>query len=303
MKDQTPDTGSFRLVIRAYLKSRDYEKLSPRTKSDYGKLIVNIDAEFGDAPVGVFNKRAIRKIVYAWRDDLNGARNADLHKGLLVTMVNWAVDRGYLDNNYLAGMSNLYKADRSEIIWTVEDIALFIDGDKERGIVPAPQWLARILIVATETGMRPGDMIRLSRSHIKTTPHGPRIQIKTNKRKRVVSIPLTPRMETLLKETPRDQLLFLVGAKGNPFVDPKSLGKSVTKRRDAIGLRKELRLYDARGTAVTRLFEAGATLRDLAMQMGWSLPYAAIMLQTYAAFNPEASSRILVKLEEAEKRL
>jgi integrase len=302
VEGQQPDTGKFRVVIRAYLKSRDFDKLSPRTKADYGKLIVNIDAEFGAAPVGVFNRRGIRKIVYAWRDKMNGARSADLHKGLLATSVNSAVDRDYLDNNYLAGMSNLYKADRSEIIWTTEDVTLFIDGDPAKGIKPAPEWLTRILIVATETGMRPGDMIRVSRTHLKATPNGRRIQIKTNKRKRMVSIPLTPRMEKLINKTPSDQVMILVGAKGQPFAKSPSLGQAVQRRRDEAGLRKELRLYDARGTAVTRLFEAGANLRELAVHMGWSLPYAATMLQTYAALNPDSSNAILVKLDEAEKR-
>nr|WP_281288823.1 tyrosine-type recombinase/integrase [Phaeobacter marinintestinus] len=170
---------------------------------------------------------------------------------------------------------------------------MFCNGDAERGVPPAPAWLARILIVATETGMRPGDMIRLSRNHFESTPTGHRIRIKTNKRQRVVSIPVTKAMARVLAETPRDQMMILVGEKGRPFAASRSLGQAVQRRRDTCGIRKELRLYDARGTAVTRLFEVGATLRELTLQMGWSLPYAATMLQTYAAMTPESADAIL----------
>ncbi len=42
------------------------------------------------------------------------------------------------------------------------------------------------------------------------------------------------------------------------------LAGAVPSWRDALGIRKQLRLYDARGTAVTRLVRAGCTLSELA---------------------------------------
>lgn len=49
-----------------------------------------------------------------------------------------------------------------------------------------------------------------------------------------------------------------------PQVTISKLGDAVSTWRDKLGLRSELRLYDARGTAATRLFQAGAELREIA---------------------------------------
>lgn len=298
-----PAAGKFRLVLQAFLKSRDYQQLAARTKKDYQRSMGHengIDARFGDAPIDVFNHHGIRKIVYAWRDSFESDRVADTFKTHLVAIVNWGVDRGYLQNNYLAGMSNLYKVDRSEIIWTREDLDLFMFGDAGKGVAPAPEWLQRLIVAATETGLRPADLAILSRNHIKTMPNGRRIQIRTAKRKRIVSIPVTDRMGEVIDATPKDQMMIIVGGKGTPFAAPASLGQAVGRRRDEAGVRPELRLYDARGTAVTRLFSAGATIRDIALHMGWAVEYASRMINVYAAMNPDSAGNILVQLNREE---
>jgi integrase len=298
-----PAKGKFRQILQAFLSSRDYQKLAPRTQEGYQDSIRHvdgIDAKFGDAPLGAFNSPSIRKIAYAWRDGFSSDRVADMQKAHLVAIVNWAVDRGYLQTNYLAGMSNLYKVDRSEIIWTPEDLTLFLYGNEEKEIGPAPEWLKRLMISATETGLRPGDLMLLSRSHIKKTPKGRRIQIRTAKRKRMVSIPVTPRMSEVIDTTPMGQMVIVASSKGAPFTNSRSLGRAVARRRSEVGIRSELHLYDARGTAVTRLFEAGANLREIALHMGWSIDYASRMIGVYAALNPEGSDALLIKLHVPE---
>jgi hypothetical protein len=95
-------------------------------------------------------------------------------------------------------------------------------------------------------------------------------------------------------------MMIIVGGSGRPFTASASLGQAVGRRRDEAGVRSELRLYDARGTAVTRLFEADASLREIAIHMGWSVEYASRMIGVYAAMNPDTSDGILVKLHRAE---
>lgn len=291
------DQGTFSQIVRAFLQSRDFQRLAPRTQKDYAVSLHHqsgILAKFGNAPIAVFNRPEIRRIAYAWRDSFESPRVADSMKSHLVAIVNWGVDRAFIKANHLAGMSNLYKVDRSDIIWTDAEIDLFLHGDGT--IPPAPVWLQRILIAATETGLRPDDLRVLARGHVHHTKDGRRIVMRTAKRKRMVSIPVTPRMAKVIDATPSGQIVLLCGGTGQPFAKSASLGQAVSRRRDQCHIRQELRLYDARGTAATRLFQADASIREIAMHMGWSIPHTARMIETYVSMNPEVADSLLIKL-------
>ena len=80
-----------------------------------------------------------------------------------------------LMHHRLTQIKSIYKSSRAEVFWTPEEITQFEAG--------APDHIARILIAATETGLRPGDLVGLSREHIHPTPTGRRIVIWTSKGK------------------------------------------------------------------------------------------------------------------------
>jgi hypothetical protein len=65
----------------------------------------------------------------------------------------------------------------------------------------------------------------------------------------------------------------------------------------------ELRFYDLRGSACTRLVRAGLPIADLALHMGWKPSYAAKMLDVYAAMNTGRSDTMLRRLHPARPRL
>jgi hypothetical protein len=100
------------------------------------------------------------------------------------------------------------------------------------------------------------------------------------------------RLLMVIDATPADRALVLVGEGGGPL-STQWLSKAVKRRARACGLREALRLYDARGTAVTRLYRAGASIDQLATVFGWSAATAAQMLRHYAAMDPEASDDVL----------
>lgn len=303
---KAPSFGYFRDIIRNFLRSREFLALAERTQKDYRYSIFQpergIDAKFGDAPIEAFNRHQIRRVVYQWRDSFQSPRVADSFRAHLSAIVSWAYDKSLLKANHLSGMNKLYSVDRSEIVWTGEEITLFMDGNETHP--PAPVWLGNILTAATETGLRPGDLALLLKSHIHPTPQGQRrIVLRTQKRQRIVSIPVTPRMGALLDGLPADQERIILDGRGKPYTDMTSLGQAVSRRRDLLGIRasepktRRPRLYDARGTAATRLLEAGADLREIATAMGWSVPHTARMIETYVAMSPGASDSLLAKLE------
>ena len=104
----------------------------------------------------------------------------------------------------------------------------------------------------------------------------------------------------IIDDTPADRLLILSNANGNALTTHRA-SEGVRQWRDKAGLSRDLRLYDARGTAATRLLNAGLSLAEIANHMGWSVRYAANMIERYARVSPDETDAVMVKLETAKK--
>lgn len=289
--------GLFREVIQAFLRSQEFTALAPRTQSDMRTSINHpksgIDRKFGGGPMGIFEDHRIRRTVLEWRDTIGGKTGDDRLRHLQ-RLLSWAIDRGMIRSNHLRDIASVYRSSRAAILWTPEEIAAFVAG--------APSAVGRILVAASETGLRPGDLLMLSRQHIHPTPHGQRIVIWTKKRGRLASIPVTPAMAALIATTPPGQDRLLVNQSGAPYSHENYLGDAVSAWRDKLKLRRDLHLYDARGTAATRLLEAGADLKEIAVHMGWSIKHAAEVIERYVALSPAMSDTLAAKLARAESR-
>ncbi len=307
LKAARPDAeaaaGLFREVIIAFLNSAEFkDSLAPRTQADMRKSFYHpkngIDQKFGSAPRAAFNDPRIRKRVLDWRDSIGGKVGDDRLRHLQ-RLVSFAIDRAMLTDNRLADIASIYHSNRAEVMWMPAEIEAF-----EKG---APTHIARILITACETGLRPGDLAILSRQHIHPTPRGQRVVIWTQKRKRLASIPVTPRLAQLIAATPADQDVLLVTKGGTPYTHENYLGDAVSVWRDKLNIRSEApvkarpRLYDARGTAATRLLMAGSDLKEIATHMGWSLKHAADVIERYVALSPEMTDALGAKLARAER--
>lgn len=289
--------GKFRSLILAFLNSQDFSMLAPRTQADMKRSIYHpdngIDRKFGDAPLAALEDPRIRTQALDWRDTIGGKVGDDRIRHMQ-RIVAFGYDRGRIRLHHLQKIKSVYKSKRSEIFWMPEEIAVFEAG--------APDHVSRILCIALETGLRPGDLVRLSWEHIHPTQQGRRIAIWTQKRKRLASIPVTERMAQMLDSTPQRQVRLIVNKSGEPYQHENYLGDAVGVWRDKLKIRKELRLYDARGTAATRLLEAGADLKEIATHMGWSLKHASEVIERYVALSPAMSDSLAHKLREAHSR-
>lgn len=278
-------------MIDTFLDSAEYRKLAERTRADYRKWALRLADEFKDDLAAVFEDPASRGEVTEWRQQWAHSPKQYDYAGTVVTVIlNWARDSGKIREHHCDRLRKVYSADRSEIIWAPADVAKFN--------AAAPEWVRRILAVALETGLRPGDLIKLGWQHIETTPLGRRIKIRTAKRGRVASIPVTPGLARILDATPRNRLTILTSHRGKPLTEHRA-SEGVRQWRDKAGLSTELRLQDARGTAATRLLRAGCGLKEIAAHMGWSLRFAQNVIERYAAIAPEDSDGVLVLLERA----
>mgnify|MGYP006126756989 FL=1 len=295
LKDLVPAQGYFRQILIAFLKSPEFSKLASRSQEDMKRSISHptqgIDHRFGEAPIKAFEDPRIRQIAYAWRDEKakTSLRGADMIITHLGTILSWAADRNLLKCNNLLNMKKLYSSNRSEIYWSEAEILQFHN--------VAPTYVSNILTVAVETGLRPGDLALLNRSNFQGATSGQRIVMRTSKRGRVVSIPVTDELSKVINSMPKDQFQVLVSKKGLPFADSDSLGPLITKYRRVAGIREELRLQDCRGTAATKLFKANLSVRELAVFMGWSVKNAADMIERYCSMHPEDNSDVLIRLK------
>jgi integrase len=298
--DARKDPGdSFQTLINAFFESSDFRRLAPRTQRDHRVNVSRpggIEERFGTAPLKVFDDVRIRQKVLQWRDEHSDGTGDNL-MSTLQRILSFGLDRGMLQTHYLLKLRKKVKKNRASIVWTRDEVDAFVAG--------APAYVGRILRVAVETGLRPGDMQVLQRSHIETTHSGnQRLLMRTKKSRgrNFASVPVTAGLAALIAEIPGDKENLVLNADGEPFATSEALGGAVSYWRDALGIRKQLRLYDARGTAVTRLVRAGCTLSELAAHMGWSLAHAAAMLERYAALDPDMSDGILDKVKREEER-
>lgn len=262
-----------------------------RSRADLRKWALRFAEHFHDAPACIFEERGSRGEVNKWRANWkHSPKQHDAAGTHAVRVLNWAVEEGLLSEHHCHRLHRLYEVDRSEIVWAASDC--------EAIETIAPEWVSRLLTVACETGLRPGDLIKLTTRHIEHTPKGRRLRVRTNKRNRVAHIPISEKLAKVIDSTPADRMLILTNASGGPLTEHRA-SEGLRQWRDKAKLSRDLRLQDARGTAATRLLNAGLTLSEIADYMGWSIRTAANVIEHYARVSPDESDAVLVKLANA----
>lgn len=296
---ERPRAGVYMTVtmVDDFLSSAEMPK-GERTRQDYRLWALRFSEAFKDDPAAIFEEPESRAEVNDWRARWKHSPRQYDYAGTVVTRIlNWAwKDAGKLRQHHCGEFKKTYVADRADIVWTQPQI--------DAVCAIAPEWVRRILIAACETGLRPADLVHLSRGQIEATPMGRRIRVRTQKRKRMATIPVTPAMAAVLDATPTGRLMILVNARGGAL-QARHANEMLRYYRDKAGLTEaalgySLRLQDCRGTAATRLLNADLSLAEIAAHMGWSIRYAAAVIEHYARVSPDETDAILVKLARAK---
>jgi len=143
-------------------------------------------------------------------------------------------------------------------------------------------WVKPFLILAIETGMRRGELLSIRWPDIDVSACTIRVSLTKNGYERV--IPLTPLATQTLLSLPRS----------NDRVFPQAPG-AVRQAWDRLIKRagiKDLRLHDLRHEAVSRFFEYGLTVPEVALISGHRDPR---MLSRYTHLRPEKVAEKLAK--------
>lgn len=290
VKTPKPGKRTVPALVDMFLDSAAMPK-GERSRADVRKWVLRFAKHFHDAPAAIFEARGSRGEMNRWRAQWkHSPKQHDMAGTHAVRVLNWAVEEGELSEHHCHRLRRLYSADRAEIVWA--------RADTEALHAIAPEWVRRLLTVACETGLRPGDLIKLTTAHIQRTPEGRRLRVRTNKRGRMAHIPVTPELAAVLDATPKNRLLILTNASGAVLTEHRA-SEGLRQWRDKAGLSSDLRLQDCRGTAATRLLNADLSLADIANHMGWSVRYAANVIEHYARVSPDETDAVLAKLSLA----
>lgn len=207
-----------------------------------------------------------------------GPRAADMAKQVLSRLMSFAVAEGLLRSNPCAGMDNLYANDRSEIIWTPDDMAALA-----KVASPEIMWAARL---AGLTGLRQDDCRRLVWSEIGE------LQIERVATKSRVGrgylVPMYGELRSLLSEIPRRAVQVLTNTRGVPW--RSGLSDSFANAAETAGVDKHF--HDLRGTAATRLYLAGFTLREIAETLAWEEDQVERIINRYVRRDAMMRDRI-----------
>jgi integrase len=278
-----PEPGKFRALVMLYKASADYQNLAPATKRKWGPWLDRVATYFGTLSIAAFDNPKVRPIIRQWRNKYaDTPRTADMGMQVLSRVCGYAIEQGKLTVNPCEGIKALYSADRAAIIWTDADIA----GIKQ---AVSPE-VGNAIDLAAATGLRRGDLLRLSWSHV----HEHEIVILTNKSGRRVEarIPLYADLRAVLARIPKRAITILTNSKGRAWTGD-GLGSIIIEAKKKAGI-SDLHFHDLRGTAATKFYAAGLPLRVIAEILGWTEDSVEDILRKYV--DRAAATKAVIRL-------
>ncbi len=283
-------TGTVFGLIAAFKISSEFTSLAPRTQRDYLRQLKHIEINFGGMKIAALEDRRVRGVFKEWRDKLaqKSLRQADYAWTVLQRVFSVAKDRGQIGTNPCERGGRLYEADRNDKLWTDDHVQRF----KDR----APAHLYPALMLALWTGQRQGDLLALRWSSY----DGSFIRLRQSKGGRRVRIPVGAPLKAVLDALPRTADMILTTIDRDAW-EPKGGGfrASWGKGCANAGI-DDVTFHDFRGSAVTRLALAGATVPEIATITGHSLrDVEAILDAHYLGRDNRLAESGMRKLEKA----
>jgi integrase len=235
-------------------------------------------------PIAALDDPRITRDFLEWRDALPmSPRQADYAWTVLMRLISHAKTRGLTSYRPPERISPLYHADRSDMVWEDQHIAVFM--------ASASEPLQRAMVLALETGQRQGDLLVLPWSAF----DGAWIRLRQNKSGTAVAIPVTRRLRSVLDNTPRVATTILTDRRARPW-NERTFQNSWREAARKAGI-TGLTFHDLRGTAVTRLAEAGCTTAEIASITGHSMRDAARIVDRYLSRTGKIALAAVAKLE------
>jgi integrase len=295
----TPEPGRFKSLVTLYKASGDYKNLAESTRKNWAPWLDRIADYFCNLRIAQFERpEKIRPIIRRWRNQWTDTpRTADYGMQVLSRVLSHAVDPlGKIAGNPCEGIKRLYSSDRSEIIWTDGDIKQLRAGKLNK---PCSAAVMNAVDLAAHTGLREGDLLRLSWSHVGEDA----ITIPSSKSKgrREAIIPLYDELRDVVARIPKRATTVLTNTRRLPWTRD-GFCSSFAKAKARAGLTdKDLHFHDLRGTAATNFYIAGLSIRVIAEILAWSEDQVERIIRRYVA-RGAATKAAIRQLNEARGR-
>jgi integrase len=289
---RAPDASRFCSLVTLYKASGDYKKLADSTKRNWATWLDRIGEHFGDLRIAQFDRpEKIRPVIRRWRNQwADRPRTADYGMQVLSRVLSYAVDPlGQIAGNPCEGIKHLYGNDRSEIIWTDADVAHIKKTCSAE--------IADGVDLASHTGLRLSDLMRVAWSHVGDDA----IVLTTGKSKhrREAIIPLYGALRDLLARIPKRATTILANSRHRPWT-ADGFGSSFNKAKIDAGMsQRDLHFNDLRGTAATKFYIAGLSMREIAETLAWEEESVEKIIRRYVGRSAAIKARIK-KLEARE---
>jgi integrase len=263
--------------VAKFKASPEYNDLGHESKYDMAPKLDSIAQTFGMLSVGALDKPQIRGHIKEWRDQWRATpRTADKAKGYFSRLCSFMIEEGVLATNPCAGIANIYvKTDRSEIIWTPEDMGVM------HGTEGVSQEIKDAMEFASLVGLRQSALLACPWTRVEKLC----INMKGTKfggKGRGV-IPIYPALRTFLdrlEKRGRRALTVLTNTDGEPWGSGFGASWNTAMKRSKLKARG-LHFHDLRGTAATNFYLAGLSIQEIADMMGWQTKDVETLINTY----------------------
>ncbi|WP_406851461.1 tyrosine-type recombinase/integrase [Brevundimonas sp. BH3] len=263
-----PDNRKMLGLVADYQGSDDWKQLADKTRKNWTPFVTSIKEKFGSTSIAAFDRPLIRVVIRKWRDTYkHSPRQADMALQVLSRILSFGVAEGRLQDNACRGIPRLYANNRAQFIWTdadIEEIAKFAS--------PEVMWAVRL---GALTGLRKSDLLRLSWSHVQDYS----IECRTGKSsyQKTAVIPLYRELKSLLDTIPKRATTILTNQDGKPW----KTGFDASYRPSKLKANIDLHFHDLRGTAATRMYMAGLTVREISQMFTWGEDKVERLIDTY----------------------
>lgn len=265
-------------IITAYRASPEFTERKAATQRDYRLWLDRISSRWGDAPIEAFEDRRMRRDIIEWRNEwVNQPRTADKASVMMSMVLAYGVEIGMLSINVAAGIKQLHSVNKAEQVWEDRHWA---------AMAGAPTHLLDALKLASLTGLRLGDLVRLDWAQV--TDKAIIIE-KTRKRDSRAVIPILPELRRHLDSRAHRTGTVLRNSRGGAWTE-SGLGSVFQKTKPA---EFDRTIHDLRGTYVTWLAVRGLTDEQIARIVGWTAKKVGDVRSRYVD-----EARVVVSLVE-----
>lgn len=290
-------------LINLYSVSKEFRKKNAiSTQKTKGYQFPKLIAALGKSTLATMNDPVWSDDIQEWHEDFTeeleregrSPTTANRYKANLCAILSWAVKKRYIIRNASLGIEDNVEGDRSEFVWTQEDVKSLLavqpTKNKSNGIISDPRAVQWVVLFAYSTGQRRSDILKVGPQHREGDTLSYLIdKVKTGKKPIRVTFPIPPSMKDFFDATPPDQSHYFLSTRGEPWTGD-GFKTSLRTVRKKTKVNPELTFNDLRGTAISEMSNGGATVQMIGGYTGHTFASIHKILERYTNRNVDLSA-------------